>query len=400
MIFIIITILIPLLIALGLLISPLWPMKKVVNRKKFGVLIGISIIVSAMVCGGLYFGAHRKLYFKEVWNYKITSIQHKERWTEEEMRTRQVPDGVDKDGNTTYRTEIYYVTESYGPYWDKIDEYGNSHRINSQKYNRWKKFWDNEKHVGTNKGSAAFGDRAITGKIYACVWPGQFENIYPHSAIHSYINKARVAKNTITKLSKPTEAQKEKYPRPVDSNNTSPIISYGPAFSDADVMLMRRCNASLGRRYEIHAMIVAFSSKAGRGQIREVLTAWQGTNKNELIMFVGLDEDRKVAWCEVHNWLDLGDSTVNNMWRDYVMGETFDISHVSKGLMEFVPKHWSRPQAETINYLQIDIHWGWCLSAFLSVIVITVISFFVVEYKIFENVDEFGEEKYSKWGWK
>ena len=398
MIFIFFTILLPLLIALGLLISPLWPMKKIVNRKKFGVLIGISIVVSAIVCGGLYFGAHRKLYFKEVWNYKIVSIQHKERWTTHETRVETYQSGTDSKGNPTYSTRIVHYTQTHGPYWYKYDEYDKQHSIDSSEYKEWATFWGNEKHVGTNKGSSHAG-RAITGEIYACQWPGKFENIYPHSAIHSYVNKARVTKNTITKLAEPTEEQKKKYPRPVDDDNVSPIISYGPPFSDADVMLLRRCNAFLGRVHEIHAMIVAFNAKDGRGQIREVLTAWEGTNKNELVMFVGLDKDRKVEWCEVHNWLDIGDSTVNNMWRDHVMGETFDIPHVAKGLLEFVPKHWSRPQAETIDYLQVDIHWGWGLAAFLSIIAITTGAFFIVEYKIFDNVDVFGESKYSKWGY-
>jgi len=404
MIFILFTILLPLLVALGILISPLWPMKKVVNRKKFGILIGSSVIISSIVCGGLYFGAHRKLYFKEVWNYKRVSIKHEEKWTTHETRQERYQSGTDSKGNPTYSYRTVHYTEYHGPYWTVYNEYETGHnffsgtRISQSEYNKWAKIFGTEKKTGIHKGSSYMA-KAITGGIYEAHWPGTFDTIYPHSEIKEYVNKARVSKNTITKLSKPTEAQKKKYPRPVNSGNTNPIISYGPSFSKKDMLLIRRCNAFLGRKHEIHAMIVAFNSKDGRGQIREVLTAWEGTNKNELIMFVGLGQDRKVEWCEVHNWLSLGDSTVNNMWRDHVMGKKFDISHVAKGLLEFVPKHWSRPQAVTIDYLKIDIHWGWGLAAFLSVMLITTASFFVVEYKIFENVDEFGEYKYSKWGW-
>lgn len=372
---------IPLLVALVLK----WPMRETINQKKFAMIIGISIFFSALVCCGLYFGSINKLYFKEVWNYKIISIEHMEKWTKRESRTRQVYCGRDSKGNSKYRTEVYYVTQPYGPYWNKYDEYGNKHHIDSNEYKYWAKLWANEKHVGTNKGSAATFGRAITGKIYACLWPGQFENIYPHSTIHKYINKARVSENTITKLAKPTEEQKKKYPRPVDNNNTSPIISYGgPVFSDADVMLMRCTNAFLGRKNEIHAMIVAFNAKDGRGQIREVLTAWEGTNKNELVMFVGLDAKQKVEWCEVRNWLDLGNSTVNNIWRDAVVGEVFDVSQAAKVLRDIVPKYWSRPQSETIDYLKISIHWGWGLAAFISVLAITIGTYFLVEYKIFD----------------
>jgi len=324
---------------------------------------------------------------------------HEERWTEEEMRTRQVACGTDSDGNTIYRTEVYYVTEPYGPYWTKYDEYGKGRRIDQSEYNHWAKLWNNQKKTGIHKGSAAGWDTAITGNIFGCNWPGQFENIYPHSEIHSYINKARVSKNVLIKLPKPTEEQKAKYPRPVDLGNTDPIVSYdGYSISKAEQMLMKRSNAFLGKNYEIHAMIVLLNASDGRNAVMEVLTAWEGTNKNELVMFVGLDKEKKIAWCDVKSWLDIGDTTVNAMWRDSAMANTFNVDQIAAKLREIVPKHWSRPQAETIDYMQVDVHWGWGVSAFLVTIGITVGMFFLVEYKIFENVDEFGE-RYSKWGW-
>jgi hypothetical protein len=395
MIFIGCTLLVPVLLALGVLISPMWPIKEKINQKKFAVLIGASTVVSAMVCCGLYFGAISKLYFKEVWNYKITSIKHTEKWTTHETRQERYQSGTDSKGNPTYSYRTVHYTETHGPYWHKFDEYGKRISIGSGEYRQWAKFWANEKHIGTNRGSSHAG-RAITGEIYSCKWPGQFENIFPHSSIHKYVNKARVSKNTINQLPKPTEAQKKKYPRPVDNDNTSPIISYGPTFSKSDIMLMRRTNAVLGPKKdrEIHAMIVAFHAKNGRRQIKEVLTAWEGTNKNELIMFVGLDAERKVEWCEVRNWLDLGNSTVNNMWRDAVMGEVFDVPHAAKVLKEIVPKHWTRPQAKTINHLQISIHWGWGVAAFLSTLAITAGFYFLVEYKIFATTGRYGRYRY------
>jgi len=39
------------------------------------------------------------------------------------------------------------------------------------------------------------------------------------------------------------------------------------------------------------------------------------------------------------------------------------------------------------------------LGAFLAVLAITTGAFFIVEYKIFDNVDAFGEDRYSRWGY-
>ena len=395
MIFIIITLLVPLLLAFGLLVSPWWPMKKVVNRKKFACLISTSIVTSGIICVFLYFGAHSKLYFKEIWNYKIVSMKHEEKWTTYETRLERYQSGTDSKGNPTYSYRTVHYTAYHGPYWTSYDEYGDSLRIGQTEYNKWAKIWGNEKKTGIHKGSSYMA-RAITGGIYKCRWPGQFENIYPHSEIHSYVNKARISKNVLLKLPKPTEAQKAKYPRPVDLGNTNPIINYSKhTVSKADQMLMKRSNALLGRKHEIHAMIALLDASIGSNAVMEILTAWEGTNKNELVLFLGLDENKKVVWSDCKSWLDLGDTSVNAMWRDSAIGEIFDVAKLSAKLREIVPKYWKRPEAETISYLQIDIHWGWGIAAFLVTVGITTGVFFLVEYKIFEHVDEYGERTYK-----
>ncbi|HUS50098.1 MAG TPA: hypothetical protein VMZ91_08025, partial [Candidatus Paceibacterota bacterium] len=203
MIFVLIVLLVPLVTAVGILISPWWPFIKIVNRKKFACLITIGVLASAFTCFFFYLGATRNLYSKEVWNFKITSITHEEKWTEEEMRTRQVATGTDSKGDTTYTTEIYYVTESYGPYWKKYDEYDDVSYISQETYNRWKNKWKNEKRIGIHKGSAAGWDKAISGQIFQCDWPRTLLTIYPNQKITKYKNKVRASRTSIFKLPKP-----------------------------------------------------------------------------------------------------------------------------------------------------------------------------------------------------
>ena len=120
--------LIPLLGVLGILVSPLWPVTKGDrwdkrdNWKKFGIYFAVNTIACVGLALGLWYLATSKTKYPEVWNYKIHSIRHEEKWTEKESRTRMVACGTDSKGRTIYRTETYYVTQSYGPYWKAFDE--------------------------------------------------------------------------------------------------------------------------------------------------------------------------------------------------------------------------------------------------------------------------------------
>lgn len=68
-----------------------------------------------------YFEArHRRVdYFRDLYR-DVTSERSNERYTVERRRTRQVPDGTDKDGNTKYRTKVYYVDETVVPRFENI----------------------------------------------------------------------------------------------------------------------------------------------------------------------------------------------------------------------------------------------------------------------------------------
>jgi hypothetical protein len=380
--FVAIPLIVPPVLAFIILVSPLWPIahgprhKKTHNMKRFGIFVLVNVIVSAMTSGLMYRGGISKLMYPEVWNYKILKIRHEEKWTEEESRTREVPDGTDEEGNTTYRTETYYVTETYGPYWNAIDEYGKSRSINQGEYIKWRNLWVNQKKVGEHKGSSAGFDRSITGEIFECNWPRSFETIYPKAKIYRYKNKVRQS-YSIMKFGKPTEEMVKKYPRPADKSNTSPIISYGGIpFNQEEKLMMRRVNANMGKRYEIHTILVVIKSDTYRGIVGDILCAWEGPNKNELVTFLCVEEGI-VKWCEVHSWID--NTTIHAMLRDELTGEQFSIQKYASLLQQYIPQHWRRKKFADFDYLRVSIHAGWVIAALIISLIIAVVSFLVIE---------------------
>lgn len=389
--------LIPLIGALILLVCPAWPiarwegatsedeMKK--NWAKFGIYMGVNVVLCLLIAVCSWQGAVAKTKFSEVWNYKITGIKHEMEWTEEVTYTVTVDDGdtTDSDGHVTHHshTEIRHRTDHYGPYWTKIDEYGNANRIDQSEYDHWKKVWKNEKQTGMHEGSSAGFDRSIDGPIFEAKWTRDFNTIWPATSIHKYVNKIRVS-NSVLKWGQATPQQLAKYPRPVDKGNTGPVVLYGgPGVSGDDMLYLRRINADFGFVKQIHAMLVLFDKNADRSVVTDVLTAWAGPNKNELVTFVSLDGST-VRWVEVHSWMD--NTTLHATLRDELAGQPFSVHRYGELLQKYVPTLWQRKHFTPINaYLHIPISTGWLWFGVILSIVLGIGSYFLINKLMDDN---------------
>jgi len=113
-----------------------------------------------------------------------------------------------------------------------------------------------------------------------------------------------------------------------------------------------------------------------RDVVHDILRAWQGPNKNELVTFISLEGD-KVLWCEVHSWMD--DTTLHGMIRDRMILAPFTIENYGFFIMEYVPKHWARKEFEDFEYLEVTLHWGWTLAAFILVMAISFGCYFFID---------------------
>jgi hypothetical protein len=196
------------------------------------------------------------------------------------------------------------------------------------------------------------------------------------------VNKIRVS-HSVLKWGEATPEQLSKYPRPVDKGNTSPVIPYGGfGVSEPDLLFLQRINASFGRKYEIHAMLVLFGKDVGRDVVTDVLTAWQGPNKNELVTFVSLD-GQTVRWVEVHSWMD--NTTLHATLRDELAGQDFTVKRYGELLQRYVPTLWHRKHFTPLNeYLRVDIHPGWLWLAVILSVICGIVSYIVIE-KMFED---------------
>lgn len=370
----IIAILIP-IFATAAIVYKKWPLSKD-GMIQCAIYFGGTLLVASIICAGAYWGGISKSNFNEIGNFKIISMTHEEKWTTKERHEETTGEGKNK------KTRVWYTTESHGPYWTAADEYGNTYNFSEADYRKWKLIWGTEARIGTHNGSAAGWDRAITGGIYEIRWNYKFESIFPYEKIWSYQNKVRVT-NSVFKYAEASEKLLATYPRPADKNNAMPVVSYdGTMVRDDEMMVLRQTNALLGRSSQIHCMVVLFNAdKTAQNVVGDVLTAWQGTNMNELVVFVGL-KGREIVWAEAASWED--NTSIHGLLvqRLFEM-KNFDGHAMSVVLKDLVPKHWHRKNfKKDFDYLTVDIHYGWIIMALLLTIGECVGAYLFMVYKV------------------
>lgn len=378
---IVIMILLMLLSSVFILSLHNWMFDDIVKTKVFFlcmIIAGITVLSS--IVG--YVVGNAKMYYNEIWHYTASSVRYEMQWTTKETKTYRVKVGERKvkQSDGTYRKEDVYetrekhYTELHGPYYYMVDEYGDNHSIDSSDYQKWKGVWKNEVQTGIHNGSSANFDRSIDGPIMTCKWPGSFDTIYPVSEIHMYKNKVRASNSSVMKLAKPTPELQDKYPRPADKGNTSPIFINGAnvPFNADDRLLLDRVNAHLGKSFEIHCMFQLFNAKEHDMNIAtEMITAWEGTNKNELVIFIGIDPDSgRVSWIKTESWMD--NTELYGYLSDDLLGKVLSAKICADTLMNNVPKYWKRKHFSDFDYLRIEMP-AWTILVVASIQIIGTI---------------------------
>ena len=317
-----------------------------------------------------------KMNQKEFINSRIIRIEHQEEWTTHETRTETYTTGSGKNQRT--HTRVIHYTQHHGPYFTAFSEDDRSISIGENSYSLWRNRWASERKTGEHRGSSAFFDRSITGGIFECTWPRTFDTIYPYSRISSYKNKIRASDQSLFKFKEPTKELLALYPRPADTGNMNPLISYAPgvSFSEQDQLMIMRLNAELGCSKQVHCLFVFFeASKHSQDVESDVLSAWQGVNKNELVTFIGVDSG-KASWVKVESWMD--NTIIHGMISDELLGKPLSVTLFKDSLEKLVPKYWQRKRFRDFDYLQIHLGKGCFIVAAIFWIISIAVPIWVV----------------------
>lgn len=349
--------------------------KDVQYNNKNSLIRNNFIVLSLLmiVFGGLFFASFvSSITHKEVRNYYITKVSHQERYSQKVVYFVQVYAGQDSKGRSRYRTERRVKTSYHGPYYIAHSSSGREYTITHDEYNKWKNRWG-EKYIKTVVGTSAFLTPAISGKYYESFYNGKMEDVFPKPEIHSYKNVLRNS-NSIFGFKYGNGIK-----HPVDNGNTNGVIS-DINLNDTDIALFANFNAIKGNLKQIHIITIITKNKANNAV--KTINNWGGLNKNELAVFIGIDDNKNIIWTDAHSWMD--NTKCQNMIRDEIMLiKKFDAKLICN-IYDKNLQYWKRKEFKDFNYIEIPLP-NSCKTILIFSIILFLIYLIIIIHYIFKN---------------
>ena len=292
----------------------------------------------------------------------ITQARYYEDWNELEQRSRQVSDG---NGNT--RTEYYYVNVHHSAYWEAHGSIlGKVWSISKNEYQRFVSKWNTP--VFTNLRRSHNGN---DGDLWTTHWPGDDETLEPCCAQRSYENRTLAApsvfKFTMPEGDWPVYSHQQRY-------GYDHLTALGPTITPEEQRALALTNSKLSM---IRIWVLVYTS-----QPRNVVAAqeahWHGGARNDAVLCVGVDDERKVKWAEVFGWTD-SEAFKVDLRNQAIDQETLDIIPIADWALVnapvgFVPKDFSE-----FEYLEIETPlWMLLVGALIAGVLNTGLSVWVV----------------------
>lgn len=318
------------------------------------IVLSVLMFFGLLLFAGLMMSS---ITHKEVRNFYITKVSHQERYSEKVVYYVQVPNGKDSKGRTKYRSERRVKTVYHGPYFRACSTSGIEYSITKEEYDKWKNIWG-EKYIKTIHGTAAFFTKPIDGKYYESFWDGKFENIYPKPEVHLYKNVLRNSNSVFG------YKYGDGIKHPVDNGNTNGIISE-ISLTEKEIAEFANFNAIKGSLKQIHIITIITKNKANNAL--EMINKWGGLNKNELAVFIGVDNDKNIIWTDAHSWMD--NTKCQNLIRDQIMMlKKFDANSI-RNIYDDNIKYWNRKEFKDFDYINVSVPMSCKIAFYIAVII-------------------------------
>lgn len=322
-------------------------------RNNFIVLSVLMFFGLFLFCGLMM----SSITHKEVRNFYITKISHQERYSKKIVYYVTVYAGKDSKGNSRYRRERRTKTEYYGPYYFAYSNSGMEYSITKEEYDKWKNIWG-EKYIKTIQGSATFFTKPLDGKYFESFFDGKFENVYPKPEVHLYKNVLRNSNSVFG------YKYGDGIKHPVDNGNTNGIISE-ISLTEKEIAEFANFNAIKGSLKQIHIITLITKNKANNAL--EMINKWGGLNKNELAVFIGVDNDKNIIWTDAHSWMD--NTKCQNLIRDQIMMlKKFDANSI-RNIYDDNIKYWNRKEFKDFDYINVTVPISCKIAFYIAVII-------------------------------
>lgn len=292
---------------------------------------------------------------QEYWTGAVARAVYSEPWDQvvpcghPEYCTETTYDAQGEPHTTTSRCgwQHPYDVEMHGPEWRATDTNGVEVRIDGDAFERLALRLRDRRFVDMHRDSYT-----IHGNAFETAWDGSDERMEVMTTLHSYEN--RVAASSATRFPDvdPRRYGLFDYP-PVRDFYACPSVlgASGPEAERAERVLAVT-NARLGPTRQVRAWILVFRDRPVEAALEQE-AYWQGGNKNEFVLAVGVGADDAVLWCRPFSWTKAED--LKSDARDFVTAQgRFDVVKTAEWLGPALDAKFRRRSFSEFSYLTVE----------------------------------------------
>jgi hypothetical protein len=331
----------------------------------------LSLALSELLIYMIIRRASRKAEYLGAYSIRV---EYHEDWTERVVTTESY---TDSQGRTQTRQRVRYV--HHPEEWHMIMNTGRDERISQSTYEQCRSRWRTEgipfrpPHINCVRGGG--------GLAYS--WDGVYEHAATCTYKGLYVNYITNS-HSLFRHSKPNLGEQEElglidYPK-FSSNDLDidPVLISGKLKGiESDPYHQRAIqliNGVYGSRHQIHVFVLLFDGTLGVETALRQKAHWEGGNKNEFVLCLGVIPDQenghKVAWCEPFLWCDIPRlETASKSW--FIENPTLDLCAYAAWLRENLGL-WKRKEFKDFKYLGVRLSPGRKALVFLASLLLSV----------------------------
>jgi hypothetical protein len=235
----------------------------------------------------------------EWWTGTVVTSEYYEPYDEEvpcrhpKYKTVKNPDGTTSEVQDGY--EHAYDVDYHPAYWQAIDSNGVSIGVNEPKFNSLCQRWNNKSFVNMNRHY-----HSINGNKYVTGWDNRDETCEVCVTSHRYKNKL-LAANSVFKFPEPDSKEGLfEYPKITGFYDSLFILGGNNPQAERKLAVW---NAKHGHEKKCRLMFLVYKDLPIDVALNQE-NHWQGGNKNEFLVSVGVDDGYNVKWCHIISWTD------------------------------------------------------------------------------------------------
>ena len=313
------------------------------------ILLMNTIMVSYNTSDTEYLGSYiKKVNYYEPWDERVP-CRHPI------YCTRTYPCGSAKSPRTCTSTYVCghvhaYDVDYHPEYWTKEDNYKKEYDVSYSEFKYLRKlFATNQYFVELNRDF-----HSIDGDAYSTNWAGEPERSSVITKEGSYTNKIR-ASHSVFKFENITEKEVAKwslYEYPAVTDYKQKVV-LGKKVDGRTERKLQYINGYYGPKKQFKLFVLFFKNQS-MDVVNKQRSYWEGGNKNEFVVCIGVDNSGRFEWVDAFSWMSKPALEVEV---EEFISRTEDVKlkKFADWLPNQVAAHWKRRDFNDFEYLQMEL---------------------------------------------